>query len=50
MTAPERLTRLKHAGLHGILVSVNPFILQEVPFGRTERAIRIVGRPFKGTS
>jgi MoaA/NifB/PqqE/SkfB family radical SAM enzyme len=37
----ERLTQLKDAGLHGILVSANPFILEYVPFERTERAVRI---------
>jgi hypothetical protein len=28
-------------GLKGILISVNPFILEHVPFERTERAIRV---------
>ncbi len=37
----ERLERLKDAGLRGILISVNPFILEKVPFERTERAIRM---------
>jgi len=37
----ERLLRLKNAGLHGILISVNPFILEQLPFERTERATRI---------
>jgi len=44
----EILTRLKHAGLHGMLVSVNPFILEQVPFERTERAIRIGREIFHG--
>jgi hypothetical protein len=44
----EKLIRLKHAGLHGILVSVNPFILEQVPFERTERAIRISREVFHG--
>jgi hypothetical protein len=39
--AREKLSRLKHAGLAGLLVSVNPFILEHVPFERTRRAIRI---------
>ena len=39
--ARERLNQLKEAGLHGILISVNPFILEYVPFERTLRAIRI---------
>jgi len=37
----EKLTELRRAGLHGMLVSVNPFILEQVPFERTERAISI---------
>lgn len=37
----EKLTVLKEKGLKGILISVNPFILEQVPFERTERAIRI---------
>jgi len=44
----EKLTKLKDAGLHGILVSVNPFILEQVPFERTERAIRIGRGIFHG--
>ncbi|VUT25338.1 MAG: hypothetical protein MOIL_00992 [Candidatus Methanolliviera sp. GoM_oil] len=42
----ERLTReklqlLKEKGLKGILISVNPFYLEYVPFERTERGIKI---------
>jgi hypothetical protein len=37
----ERLGALKQRGLKGILVSVNPFYLEYVPFERTQRAIRI---------
>jgi len=37
----EKLMRLKDAGLDGVLISVNPFILEHVPFERTERAARI---------
>jgi len=37
----ERLVELKRNGLNGILISVNPFILEFVPFERTERAIRL---------
>ncbi len=36
----EKLQLLKAKGLHGILISVNPFYLEYVPFERTERAIR----------
>jgi ferric iron reductase protein FhuF len=37
----EKLKALKEAGLKGILISVNPFILEQVPFERTKRAVRI---------
>jgi len=37
----DRLRQLKQAGLNGLLVSVNPFIIEHVPFERTERAIKI---------
>jgi hypothetical protein len=37
----EKLTRLQVAGLKGILISVNPFYAEYVPFERTERCIRI---------
>jgi len=37
----ETLEQLRDAGLHGMLISVNPFILEKVPFERTERAVRI---------
>lgn len=47
-TAREKLTQLKDAGLSGILISVNPFILEEVPFERTERAVRISAEVFRG--
>jgi hypothetical protein len=36
-----KLKRLQVAGLKGILISVNPFYAEYVPFGRTERCIRI---------
>jgi hypothetical protein len=39
--ARDKLQLLKEKGLHGILISVNPFYLEYVPFERTERAIRI---------
>lgn len=39
-TTKEKLMELKEAGLNGILISVNPFILEQVPFKRTERVIR----------
>ncbi len=42
----EKLERLKDAGLQGILISVNPFILENVPFERTERAVSISDEVF----
>jgi hypothetical protein len=47
-TTREKLIQLKKAGLHGILISVNPFILEYVPFERTERAVRIGEAVFDG--
>lgn len=38
-TTQERFTKLKNAGLNGMLISVNPFILEWVPFERTQRGI-----------
>lgn len=46
-TAWERLTALRHAGLDGILISANPFILEHVPFERTQRAVRIAQEIFE---
>jgi hypothetical protein len=37
----DKLQRLKTAGLKGIMISVNPFYAEYVPFARTERCIRI---------
>jgi hypothetical protein len=37
----EKLAGLKEAGLNGILISVNPFYAEYVPFERTERCIRM---------
>ena len=37
----DMLRRLKEAGLKGIMISVNPFYAEYVPFERTERCIRI---------
>lgn len=37
----KKLQCLKRAGLVGILISVNPFYAEYVPFERTERCIRI---------
>jgi hypothetical protein len=38
-TARKKLAALKAKGLKGIMISVNPFYLEHVPFERTERAI-----------
>lgn len=40
-TTRDKLMQLKDAGLKGILISVNPFITEHVPFESTERAVRI---------
>jgi hypothetical protein len=37
----ERLQALKEKGLRGILISVNPFYAEYVPFEKTDRCIRI---------
>jgi hypothetical protein len=42
----KRLQSLKEAGLQGILISVNPFYAEYVPFERTERCIRISHQVF----
>ncbi|RLI26896.1 MAG: radical SAM protein [Candidatus Hecatellales archaeon] len=42
----ERLSLLKEAGLKGILISANPFILEGVPWERTERAYRVAREVF----
>lgn len=40
-TPRDQLAQLKAAGLHGILISVNPFYAEHVPFERTERCIQV---------
>ncbi len=40
-TTKEKLLTLKKIGLKGIMISVNPFYLEYVPFEKTDRAIRI---------
>ena len=42
----ERMRLLKRAGLNGIMISANPFLLEHVPFERTLRAITIAKRIF----
>ena len=40
-TTREKLLILRERGMKGIMISVNPFYLEYVPFERTERAIRL---------
>jgi hypothetical protein len=40
-TTRQKLRALKESGLDGIMVSANPFILEQIPFERTQRAVRI---------
>ncbi len=42
----EKLTMLKEAGLAGILISVNPFTIEYIPFERIDRAVTIGHRIF----
>ncbi|HYA03614.1 MAG TPA: radical SAM protein [Syntrophobacteria bacterium] len=42
----ERLSLLKASGLRGILISVNPFYAEFIPFERTERCVQISGEVF----
>jgi hypothetical protein len=43
-TTREKLVALKHAGLDGILISAKPFIMEQIPFERTERTVRSAWR------
>lgn len=45
-TTREKLILLREAGLHGILVSVNPFVIEHVPFERIERLVRVGSEVF----
>ena len=47
-TTREKLAELKDAGLDGILISVNPFVIERIPFERLERAARISEEIFGG--
>ncbi|MHC4538362.1 MAG: radical SAM protein [Planctomycetota bacterium] len=44
--AENKLRQLQDAGLRGIMISVNPFILEYVPFERTARAVRVSKKVF----
>ncbi len=39
-TTEDKLTQLRNEGLRGMLISANPFIVERVPFERTERGIK----------
>lgn len=45
-TTLDKLSQLKQAGLKGMLISANPFVLEHVPFERTLRAVQIGGQVF----
>jgi hypothetical protein len=47
-TAREKLVTLRDAGLDGILISANPFVIEQVPFERIERAAKISWEIFDG--
>ena len=47
-TTEEKLMRLRDAGLDGILISANPFIVEQIPFERIERAAEISEGIFEG--
>lgn len=46
----EKMRALRDAGLQGMLISANPFILESIPFERTERAARIGREVFRGNA
>jgi hypothetical protein len=46
-TTRDKLEQLRAAGLRGIMISVNPYYLEFVPFERTERGIRIAREVFE---
>ena len=49
-TARDRLRALRDAGLDGLFVSANPFILEQIPFERTRRAVRLSHEVFPGNT
>jgi hypothetical protein len=48
--AEEKLQHLKSLGLKGIMISVNPFYAEYVPFERTRRCVRAARRVFGGNT
>lgn len=45
-----KLRQLRAAGLNGTMLSVNPFVVEHVPFSKTERAVRISKQVFGGNA
>jgi hypothetical protein len=45
-TTEEKLAQLQSAGLTGILISANPFVVEHVPFERIVRAVKISRKLF----
>lgn len=45
-TTYEKLLKLKNFGLNGILISVNPFLIEHIPFERIERNVRLSNEIF----
>ncbi len=46
----RKLKRLRQAGLDGIMISVNPFYLEYIPFENTKRAVRLGREVFGGNA
>lgn len=49
-TTRDKLLKLKEAGLDGILISVNPFSIEYIPFDRIERGARISKEVFRSNA
>jgi hypothetical protein len=49
-TGREQLRALRDAGLDGLFVSANPFVLEQIPFERTRRAVRLGHEIFPGNT
>lgn len=45
-TTRKKLDKLKKLGLQGILISVNPFFLEQIPFARVKRGVKISRQVF----
>jgi len=43
----EKFIKLREAGLNGVLISANPFVIENIPFERIERAVNISRRIFQ---